>query len=308
MITEGALMLAIFTILLLISLYVPLLWAISSLFLILPFLIYSAKYPVNYSVLLIVISTALSGLVGGILTIPLALSNSTTGVVMGSLIKKRKEKFVIYVAGSFTFLLNVLLQYVAAIMLFDFNFMSELNRTLKSSFKESTALMEKLGQTIPENTEEQLMASVDMFQTLMPSLIVLFSFLSVLILILVNFPILKRLGMDVPVFEPFRNWQLPKSILWYYLFLLLGAFIAFPEKGTMWYSAYTNLMFMLQLCLLIQGLSFIFFYAYLKKWTKAIPIFIAVFSILMLPLLYLVRLLGIIDLGFDLRQRLQSKK
>ncbi|WP_052137897.1 hypothetical protein [Heyndrickxia ginsengihumi] len=51
MLTEGAMLAAIFAVLMLVFLYVPIIGGVSMLFLILPFLIYGAKYPLKYSLL-----------------------------------------------------------------------------------------------------------------------------------------------------------------------------------------------------------------------------------------------------------------
>ncbi|HZG73079.1 MAG TPA: YybS family protein [Chondromyces sp.] len=307
MVTEGAFMLAIFTVLLLVSLYIPIMWILSSLFLILPFLLYSAKYPVKYSFLLIIGSVAISAIVGSLVSVPLALSYSTTGVVMGSLIRKKYGKLSIYMAGSLVFLANLIVQYVVSILFFNINFISDFSRMFEESFAQSIHMMERLGQPVPEQMERQFTETLDYIQAIMPSLLVMVSFFLVLLFILVNFPILKRLGVQVQQWKPFKEWQLPKSILWYYLLTIVAALILPPERGTTWYIAFVNLSFMLQILLFIQGLSFIYFYADIKKWPKALPIFLTIFSILFSPFLYVVRILGIIDLGFNLRQRLNQK-
>ncbi|MDQ0215396.1 uncharacterized protein YybS (DUF2232 family) [Oikeobacillus pervagus] len=300
-------MVAIFTVLLLVSIYIPVLWIISMLFLILPFFIYSAKYPQKYSTLMVLASSVISMIIGGVFSIGLALAYGTTGLVMGYFVQMKKGKFAIYMAGSLTFLVNTILQYVIAIAFFQINFIEDFTKMFKESYTQSINLMKQLGQPVPDNMMEQFNEMLNLIQILMPSLLVLASFLIVLLMMIVNFPIAKRLGIQVPNWAPFREWQVPKSVLWYYLILLLGNLIVAPEPGSTWYIASVNLMFMLQLCFYIQGLAFIYFYGHYKNWTKAIPIIITIVSILFLPILYFIRLLGIIDLGFHLRQRLQQK-
>ncbi|WP_338752395.1 YybS family protein [Bacillus sp. FJAT-52991] len=304
---EGIWMLALFMVLLLVTIYVPGLSLVSSLFLVLPFLVFSAKYPVKPSVIFGLISLLAASVVGGLGAVPLALAFGSTGIVMGSMVYKKLDKLSIFMAGSLTFLLNIILLYVSTILLTGVNMATKMNEAFKRSFQESVDLMKELGQPLPEEAVEQIQEGISFFSTLTPSLFVLVAFAAVLLFILVNFPILKKLKIDVPHFQPFRMWRMPTSLLWYYLILLLLSFVAIPEAGSAWYSTYVNLMFMLQFCLIIQGLSFFYFFAYIKKWSKAAPIVLTIFSILFLPLLYLVRLLGIIDLGFDLRQRLQQK-
>jgi uncharacterized protein YybS (DUF2232 family) len=68
-----------------------------------------------------------------------------------------------------------------------------------------------------------------------------------------------------------------------------------------------NVVVLLEWVMAIQGFAFIFFYFHQKKKRRIVPILITIFSILIPPVLYIVRLLGIIDLGFDLRSRIIRK-
>ncbi|WP_197076612.1 YybS family protein [Domibacillus indicus] len=302
-ITEGAMMLAIFTVLLMVSVYVPIVSIAGALFLLLPFLIYSAKYPAGPALGLLAGAVAVSFIAGGVVSVPIAVMYGTTGVVMGNMIRRQSEGWIVYMAGSLVFLMNIVIQYVGAVLLFDISFLSEFGRTFKQSMLETSSM---LGQELPYS-EDEIDSVIQYVGALLPTVFVLAAFVAVLLLMLVNYPILKRLRIEVKPLQPFRTVRLPRSILWYYLLFMAGALFARPETGTAWYDVYVNAMFILQACLYIHGLSFVFDFAYSKKWPKAVPVILAVLSILFVPLLYLIRLLGIIDLGFDLRQRMQKK-
>ncbi len=296
-------MLALFTVLLLLSVYVPIVSIIGGLFLLLPFFIYSSKYPVGPSLMLLFSAGIVSLIAGGLPVVPVAIMYGTTGVVMGSFVRKQLDGWIVYMAGSLTFLINIIAQYVGTVALFDFSFIEQFGAMFKQSIEDTSAV---LGSE-PVYTEKQIDNMIQYVATLLPAILVIVSFLSVLLLMAVNYPIAKRLGVKIKKLQPFYTVRFPRAILWYYLFFMAGALIVQPESGTAWYEIYTNVMFILQACLYVQGLSFIFFFAHIKKWPKAISIMIAVLSFLMIPLLYLIRLLGIIDLGFDLRQRMWKK-
>lgn len=300
-------MLALFAILLLISLYIPVLSIVSILFLILPFLLYSAKYPVKYSIMLMIGAIILSVFIGNIPALLFAFTFGTTGTVMGNFLYRKKGTFPVYMAGSLILLANFIVQYVVAVLFFHMNFIDESIKMMRESFERSFHMMDQLGEPVPDKTVEQFETSIDYFRALVPSAFVVSSFVMVFLFIVINFPILKRLGVKVPSWKPVRDWQMPKSVLWYYLIILIAAIIFVPEKGSMWFMIYINLSFVLQICLTIQGLSFLYFFANLKNWPKAVPVVLTIISILYFPALYLIRILGIIDLGFDLKQRLQQK-
>ncbi len=299
--TEGALMLAIFTVLMLLSLYVPLLGSLAFFVLPLPFILFSSKYSLPNSLYVVIGSLGLSFLFGGLIALPVAFMVATTGVVIGWCVKAKVDKMRLFMASSLTLLINIVIGYVFSILFFGVNIIEDSLAESKATYY---SLFEKIGQEPDKKLVDSLESSIELIHTLVPTMFVGIAVTLALVFILINFPIMKRLGREVPVFRPFREWMLPKSILWYYLITLVLSMILQPEKGTYIYTALLNVLYVLQTLMAVQGLSFLYFFAHLKGWSKGILVLITIISI---PLLYLVRILGIIDLGFDLRQRLQRK-
>ncbi|KAB8136838.1 DUF2232 domain-containing protein [Gracilibacillus oryzae] len=66
-----------------------------------------------------------------------------------------------------------------------------------------------------------------------------------------------------------------------------------------------NVSHLAGILLILQGLSFIFHYSYVKTKSKAVPI-VSILIVVFFPImgLYLARILGIIDLGFELKKRI----
>jgi uncharacterized protein YybS (DUF2232 family) len=307
--TEGSVLLAIFAVLLLITLNVPVLGFVTNLFLVLPFIYFSWKNIWKGIIVFLVAATIISLIVGTVLAVPFTLLFGTTGIALGYLSQKNKSRTTILIAASLVFLTNVLVQYGAAVVLFEFNFINETTKMMQQSFDASFKMLEAVGQntTEVEKLKEQMDMMLKSIQTLLPSLLVMSSFGMVFILQLINFPILKRFGFKFPQWKPFRELSLPKSILWYYLITALLSIILRPEEGSYINAALWNLSYILQLLLVIQGLSLVYFVSHLKGWPKVIPIMATVLLFLMPLILYIIRILGIIDLGFELRKRLVKK-
>lgn len=306
MFTEGALMLAVFAVLIFLSVFVPMATFITNFFLILPFLLYSAKYPMKNAFVLLAGAIGMSAVIS-VLAVPIAVLYGTTGLVMGYCIRSGKSKLISYMASSMVFLGNIVLFYGIVVTLFEFNFMDEFTRMFRSSADKYGNLLESLGQAPNVQVTQQIEGMIKLMKTLAPSLLIGGAFLSVILLMVVNFPLLKRFGVNVPQFPPFRTLKFPRSILWYYLITLIISFVADLEEGTYLYLVVMNAAYILEMLLLIQGLAFIFYYSYLKNWPKAIPIMAAIMTFLWPIFFSIVRLLGIIDLGFDLRERLAKK-
>ena len=306
--TEGAILLAIFAVLLLITFYIPGLGLIVNLFLSLPFLFFGAKYDGKSTAVFTLAAVLLSMILGSLLAIPLALAYGTTGAVMGYMVREGKSKFAAYIAGSLVFLLNLVAQYALSVILFKINIIDELMEAFRASTDQAIKLLEQMGQAPDANLIKQFEAMIDMMEVLMPSMFVMASFLIVFLLQLFSFPFLKRFGIKVPTWPPFRELNLPKSILWYYLITMIAALIIQPEKGTYMFWVISNLTFILQMLMVLQGLSLVFYVTHIKNYPKAVPIIFVVLVFLLPFVLYIVRILGIIDLGFDLRKRLGEKK
>src|SRR5699024_1068588 len=109
-------------------------------------------------------------------------------------------------------------------------------------------------------------------------------------------------------FPPFRQFNLPTAILWIYFVTIIASLFEYAPDGSLYIILY-NTLALTTVLLLLQGFSFIFFYADVKGWHLSIPIIVLVLTFI-LPFLFmfLIRIIGIIDLGFSLKKRLQKKE
>ncbi len=306
--TKGAMFLAIFSVLLFITLYIPLLGGIINFFLPLPFILFAAQNNLKSSALLLVGAIFLSLILGTMLAIPMTIVCGMTGISIGYLIHKNKSRWIVFFASSMVFLSNLIVFYIVSVVFFQVNIIKEFNQMMKESTDISIDMMEKIGQAPNEQVIQQFQNNLSMLETLMPSVFVLGAFMSVLLIMIVSIPIIKRFGVQLSQWTPLRELTLPKSLLWYYLICMALSMFINPEQGTYLYIAVSNLLFILQMCMILQGVSFIFYYCHVKGFGKSVPVTVIVFSMLLPFLLYIVRIFGIIDLGFDLRRRLEKKQ
>lgn len=301
---QGAMMIALFTVLLALAFYVPLIGSIASIFVALPILWYSAKYDLKASIVVGLAGCILSLLIGGLLALPFALLFIALGIVMGYGIQQKKSKEMIFLSSSVAVLLTSALQYVMSIKLFEIDFIQDSLKLVKESYTESLKMTKEMtGQEI--FTEEQLAQIFETIELTIPANVTIAVFLITFIIMAANLPILKRLGVDVPKFAPFRHMRLPKSILWYYLIVLVVNFVVNPEIGSMLYMITVNMSMILWILLALQGVSFVHFLINAKNLPKALA-WIA--TVLAVPLYSLFVLLGIVDLGFNIRSFVEPKQ
>ncbi len=307
--TEGAILLAAFIVLLLLTIYVPVIGVVVNLFLPVPFILFAAKNDWKSVLVFIVASLLISFITGTILALPLTLAYGTTGAVMGYMIQRQKGRTAILISASIVFLVNLVGQYIVSIVFFQINYIDELFKTMQDSFKLSADIMKNFGtQQGTTQVLDQFTKALSLLKTLLPSLLVMVSFLTVFIIQLLSLPILRRFGIKVENWKPFREISLPKSFIWYYLLTMIAGILFQPKAGTYGFDVLTNLTYILQLFMVFQGLTFLFFFFHQRGKSKSIPVILAVFSFLVPILLYLIGILGIIDLGFGLRRRSEPRK
>ncbi|MGG0889352.1 YybS family protein [Cytobacillus horneckiae] len=307
--TEGAVLLAVFTVLLLMSLYIPVFGVLLTFVLPLPFILFAAKNKRSDSIVFFIAGLLFSLIVGTVISIPITLAFGLTGLVIGDLIREKKERSVTFIGGTLTFLVVSILIYAAMNVLFNINFVEEMTKVMDESIEMSRSVVDSIGAGAADTEElfTQLETTMKTMETLIPSILVMMSLSTAFIIQLIAFPIVKRFGVEVTKWNSFADLTFPKSILWYYLITIFATLMMNPEEGTFWYMALLNLSFILQMLMVIQGLSFVFFFSRLKGWPKAAPVIILILTVFMPIFLYIIRILGIIDIGFDLRKRLDKR-
>jgi uncharacterized protein YybS (DUF2232 family) len=303
-ITEGAALLAIYAMLLLISMYVPILGTVVTFALPLPFILLTIRYRLSNA--FIVFTAAL--FITVIVSQPMNLVKTTMfgliGIVLGYMYKKRKKPVETLMAGTLAYLIGIMLIYVASIKFFNIDLMKQMQNMFNESMAQSEKIVTAAGMPISKEQKELFVQFNDVLQTLFPSLLVMVSVCFSWITVMISGSVLRKLKHDVIPWPKFKDIQLPKSIVWYYvIFILLSTFIK-VEPTSYLHMVFSNLYVIFALLLVLQGLTFIAFIAHSKGFTKGVPI-ISFIVCMFIPMMFpLVTILGIIDLGISLRSKI----
>ena len=300
---QGSMMVAIFTILMLISAYVPFIFIVALLFAPLPIAWYSANYKRSASILVAVVGCILTTLTSGITMLPFAFMLGLVGVVMGSAIYQKKSKLYLFLSTGITNLISMAIIYMAYVQLAGINFISMSLEMVRENYEQSNEFAKNVTGQVAI-TPEQLETMFNTIELTMPATITISAFFVAFIIITVNLPVLKRLGVDVPKFAPFQHMRLPRSILWYYMIVLCINLFIHPEAGSTLDIIVLNVSYVLWMLLILQGISFIHYFIAKKGMPNAVK---WVATVLAIPLSSFIILLGIIDLGFDVRSLVKGK-
>jgi len=301
--TFGAMMIALFSILLAVSFYVPVLNLITSFFISIPIAWYSAKFNRRASIFVALVSIVMSFFIGGLLAIPLAMVHAPIGFIIGDTIRTKKSKLFMLMSTGIVVLITMVIQYVVAVIMFNFNPVKELMTMATEYYDQLGAMMERFN-TLPENYYKQVAEALNLFEVVMPSLLIVSLFIFTFLLINILLPVLKKLGLEVPKFSPYRNMRLPKSVLWYYMIVLIVTLFVEMNQGTFAFMVFANAALVLRVLLVIQGISFIQFYIHEQGWPKWVSVLA---TVLAFPLQSVTLLLGIVDLGFNIRSFVKDK-
>ncbi|WP_126429195.1 YybS family protein [Brevibacillus marinus] len=272
-----------------------------------PFILLAVRRSVRDMLLIVgcfgILGLIIAGL-GGILS---ALLMGLVGMTMGMLYKQRDTAFAAVVGGAGAFLAATVASLAISIYVMGVDFTGELRQASERLINGEVPIPLPPGLSEAE-WKSQVQQQIDMILSLLPLLFVMASFVMSLLNHWLARLISKRLARPLPALKPLREWSFPRSLLYYYFFALLSLLL-FQSKleGTFWGDALLNVKIMLDVLFAIQGLSLCLLFFYLKNWKGIAPVLVV--SLFIFPYLTnILSLIGILDMGVGLRNRLQSRK
>lgn len=302
---EGAIMISIFAVMTLFYLYVPLLSIIFFMAAPIPIILYTIRHGLKKGIAAGAIGIVISFLIGsinGLLSAPMLIA---VGVGMGVFYSRRQPGQAI-ITGALIYLFSFLIYFVVSVQLFQVDILGVAKESIDQIMPMVESTLKQSGVS-DQDIAKQLKQFREMQDTALNSLpVALLIFVTLMSFVNHWFvrPLIKRFVPDMPALKKFKDMRLPKSMVWYYLLTLLLMLIQ-PEKGSFLSLVQTSAFQILFILVLIQGFSFIFYYCHEKNISKVVPIFAVVLTILFPPIGVIVRIIGIADIGFDLREKVK---
>ncbi|WP_170234552.1 DUF2232 domain-containing protein [Macrococcus equipercicus] len=144
-------------------------------------------------------------------------------------------------------------------------------------------------------------SALDQMQLQVPGLIVLLIFLLSLVSLLIALPLLRSFKIATPNFRPLYFWRVPKIALYIYVIAVVIKLFLTPEDVVL-LGIVTNLQYVLEWIIFIQGISLISFYVKVKRTPLIINLLMFIFAFIMAPI---TQLLGMLDLIINLKARIK---
>lgn len=304
--TFGAMMTGLFILLSFLS-AMPLLAIITVWFIPLPIILYILKYNLKSSIGIVLIGCLGTFLLTGPLVIGVSLVLAVIGMTIGAKAKSNRSKLEILLSTALTAMITVVATIYASSKFMGINILEVAMKSLRTGLNSNVKLSEELAKTLNQKstfTQEHADILYKAAENSLPSALILSSLLMALLIIIVNFPIIKKIGYKVPKFGAIKDIRFPGFFLLGYLVVLLIQFFIKPEEGTYLYFVALNASLLLDAVFLIQGISFIHFMVHRSNLPKALAWIGTIFAF---PLASFVSILGILDIGLNLRILLGDK-
>lgn len=218
-------------------------------------------------------------------------------VAMGDMYRRDAPARNALTAGVLAFIGEML----AALLLsyaFEYNVIREMQKMLWNQYYAMPPILQE------EISEDIMDLTIRMMIQLIPLFMIGTGIYYAAITHALGHRLLKHYGVPARSFPPVRQWMLPKSLVFIYLVVLfLDLFIA-KSFDSMLTTILLNGVPLLMAAFTVQALSFLLYVAHYKRsWTVILP----VMGILAIPIMpNLLSLLGVFDVAFPLRRRIQS--
>ncbi|MFP4914184.1 DUF2232 domain-containing protein [Staphylococcus coagulans] len=244
------------------------------------------------------ITILLSTLTGDVFVMTFMIILLALSAVIAQLLKQRASKeHILYVATLVTSIITI-----GAIMILQGLKQLPYAQELLEPYQKIVNQMIEM-QNLDQQAIEVLNNSVHQLAVQLPAMIVVTIAIYLIVTLMIIFPILRKFKIATPVFRPLYLWQMKRSLFIIYAIALLVSVTT--EPATTINSIGINFQIVLGFLLVIQGLSFIYYFTTIKRMPVAVSVIFIVLGIIFYPM---TRLIGLLDLGLNLKSMIKNDK
>lgn len=224
-------------------------------------------------------------------------------IAMGHAYKNQKSALFALMTGAGTMLAEYLLLLLVGSLIFQFDLSSYIRDVVQLTIEPLTNSSNQMINGFvwtPEMTEDVAKQT----QLMIPFALVVTSMVMAFITHIIARPILSVMGLNVSKLPPAREWRMPRALIWYYFLALIIEVVSRQNDGSYWKMIAMNLSPLINLGFMIQAIGFFFFLSHTRRWNPVIPFLLGAAVFFIGPL----RIVGIIDLAFPIREAISKSK
>jgi len=218
-------------------------------------------------------------------------------VAMGMQYRKESSSGTVVTTG-----IIVLIAIMLLLLLFSSALGANITEEFSKMLKSDPTFMAMINNVV--QSEEQIDSFIDIMRSMIPMMIIMIAVYYTLVTHWIGRKLLSRVWKPVPKLKPMKDWMLPKSMVWYYLIVVVLDMFLVINTGSVISVIVLNSLPLLTYAFALQAISFFFFVSDMKGWNRALPIV----GIILLPFIpSLLAWIGVIDVAFALRKWAKEK-
>lgn len=305
---ESGILTGVAVVLMLISLYIPVISMVTLFIWPLPITLIYIRHNIKYSILSLIVT----GLVITMVSDPFSALWFTIifgimSVVMGYCIKTKKPASVTLLYMGITNFICIIAVFYGFTMVVGQDLLGQFKSAIEQSINMTKNMYSSMG--MPQETIDSTLKLLDINKMMMviPATLVLFSaFVAYVTYSTAGF-LFKRFGYNLNRVRPFSEWYMPFEVaMGIILFTFLGYFLNAREVSV-GESLFLNSVSIFRLAFILIGLSSAAFFLKKRGMAKGI-IFVILLFAAMSPLSSIIEILGVFDYSLDLRKLDTNRK
>jgi uncharacterized protein YybS (DUF2232 family) len=280
---------------------VPMLGGITLFFIMTPIVVlFASLRPLAFIAHILIIGLAAFAILGGYgaIALMLAFFFLVPSIAMGFMYKRKALARNALLIGFAFILAQLLVEFAILSFEYKFDLAGEISKLLTESFKK----VDTNGVLTASWIADTSTLIGQTFATMLPSILILLSFLFAIITHGLSRWGLRTVGIDAPSLPQARTWRLPRSLVLYFLIAEIASFAMSPNGHSYWYVAVANLIVLLQYAFIAQGIGFFGFLGDAKKWSKPVTVLLSIGYVVLAMIIAPLFLIGLIDAAFPLRR------
>lgn len=306
--TEAILYTLLYVAIFMLSIFIPFFIIIGFVIMPIPIIVFTARHNIKNGLFISMILAIFSFLIGSYVALSITIVMVLGALMIGHMIYKQGSAYETLLYGTVGYAIGLVFAYAVSHIFLQMNWLDLFTESLDESIETFTVFVKQVG--LDTNIEAQ----IEMIEKQILQLTYSFTAILIMIATVLSF-ITQWLAYKwinwrhkgAYYFPPFRTFNVPVVLIWIHLLAIIFQYTSL-EEGSLPYIAAINIFAITTLCIIIQGFSFIFYFAYAKKIHIVFPIIIVVLSIIFAPIfLIFIRFIGIIDIGFRWKSRIQPK-
>lgn len=252
-------------------------------------------FPIYYGLPLLIVWMLLQSM--GVIALVVAIFFLAPIVIIGELYHRQAPARTVIFAGTMAFIGQMLLLLIGAYA-FGLKPVHDIQQFLWESYRSLPDVF-RTGMT-----DETIDLTIALAAQMIPVFMIITGLFYTSVTHALGGRVLRNAGVKTPVLPPVRKWMLPKSLVWYYLILLVLDLVVKKDLNSMMTMIIINGYSLLSIAFAIQAIAFLFFVGHRRRGGFMFPLFGAVMY-LFIP--GLVSLLGVLDVAFPIRKGISNR-